>query len=138
MGLSRTKLTAYMGGASRPSRFSYKRKDFIMSVGVIAGNVASINYVQATVDLGSVAANTSEEETFTLTGVKVGDLIIVQKEDLEAGIVLGSARVETADTVTVEVINTTASAVDAASATMNVLVIRPEGDATNLPTGLQI
>lgn len=109
-----------------------------MSVGVIAGNVASINYVQATVDLGSVAANTSEEETFTLTGVKVGDLIIVQKEDLEAGIVLGSARVETADTVTVEVINTTASAVDAASATMNVLVIRPEGDATNLPTGLQI
>ena len=49
-----------------------------MSVGVIAGNVASINYVQATVDLGSVAANTSEEETFTLTGVKVGDLIIVK------------------------------------------------------------
>lgn len=109
-----------------------------MSVGVIAGNIASINFVQATVDLGSVAANTSEEETFTLTGVKVGDFISVQKENLTAGIILGSARVETENTVTVEVINTTASAVDASSATMRVLVIRPEGSLSTLPTGLQV
>lgn len=109
-----------------------------MSSGIIAGNASSINLVAATVDLGSVAANTSEEETFTLTGVKVGDFVSVQKEDLEAGIILGSARVETDDVVTVEVVNTTASPVDAASATMTVLVVRPEGNATNLPTGLSI
>lgn len=108
-----------------------------MSTGIIAGNIASINLVAATVDLGSVAANTSEEETFTLTGVKVGDFISVQSDDLEAGIVLGSARVEANNTVTVEVINTTAGAINAASSTMAVLVIRPEGNATSLPTGLQ-
>lgn len=111
-----------------------------MSTGIIAGNVASINLVKATVNLGSVAANTSEEETFTLTGVKVGDMIIVQKENLEAGIVLGSARVEAADTVTVEVINTTSGAIDAASATMAVLVIRAEGSiatSANLPSGIR-
>lgn len=109
-----------------------------MSIGIVAGNAASINIVQATVDLGSVAANTSEEETFSLPGVKVGDMVIVQKGDIQAGIILGSARVEADDVVTVEVINTTASAVNDASEVMSVLVIRPEGDATNLPTGLQL
>lgn len=107
-----------------------------MSVGIMAGNIASINLVAATVNLGGVAANTSEEETFTLNGVKVGDFISVQSDDLEAGIILGSARVETADTVTVEVINATGSPVNAASSTMSVLVIRPEGVATSLPTGI--
>lgn len=108
-----------------------------MSAGIIAGNIASINLVGATVDLGSVAANTSEEETFSLVGVKIGDYISVQSDDLEAGIILGSARVEANDVVTVEVVNATASPVDAGSSTMSVLVIRPEGNATSLPTGLQ-
>lgn len=109
-----------------------------MSVGVIAGNAASINIVKATVDLGSVAANTSEEETFSLPGVKVGDLILVQKGNLEAGIILGSARVEADDVVTVEVINTTAGAIDDASEVMTVLIIRPELNNGVLPSALQL
>lgn len=104
-----------------------------MTTGIIFGNVQSIGLFNATVDLGSVAANTSEEETFTLTGVKVGDFISVQKENLEAGIILGSARVEANDTVTVEVMNTTSGAINAASATMKVLVVRAE-NVNNLPT----
>ena len=102
--------------------------------GILMGNLIGAGIFKATVDLGSVAANTSEEETFTLKGVKVGDFVVVQKEDLEAGIVLGSARVETADTVTVEVINATGSAVNAASATMNVFVARYEN--ADLPEGV--
>ena len=109
-----------------------------MSVGIISSNILGLKILQATVDLGSVAANTSEEETFTLSGVQVGDFVVVQKEDLEAGIILGSARVEAADTVTVEVINATGSAVDAASATMKVLVARFEGAAADLPTHFNI
>lgn len=106
-----------------------------MSTGIIMGNIKSLRLVNATVNLGSVAANTSEEETFTLTGVKVGDFISVQKEDLEAGIILGSARCETDGTVTVEVINATGSAVDAASATMKVLVARAE-NVNDLPEAI--
>lgn len=98
-----------------------------MSTGIIAGNVAALNVVQVTVDLGSVAANTSEEETFTLNGVKVGDFVAVQKSDLDAGIILGSARVSAADTIAVQVVNTTAGAIDAASETMTVFHARPEG-----------
>lgn len=107
-----------------------------MSTGIIAGNIASINLVAATVDFGSVAANTTEEETFSLPGVKVGDFVSVQHDNLEAGLLVGSARVEAADVVTVEVANVTASPIDAGSSTMSVLVIRAEG--STLPTGLSI
>lgn len=98
-----------------------------MSVGIIAGNAASINVVTATWDIPSVAANTTEEETFTLAGVKSGDLVYVSKADLDAGIMFGSSRVTAANTIGVQIVNATGSAVDAASETVTILVIRPEG-----------
>lgn len=97
-----------------------------MSVGILAGNVASMTVLSVAVDLGSVAANTSEEETATVPGVKVGDVIVCMDSALSAGQVISQARVSAADTVTLQVINTTASAIDAASRTMTFLVIRPE------------
>lgn len=109
-----------------------------MSVGIIAGNAASINLIQATVDLGSVAANTSETETATVRGVKVGDFVIPRKPTLEAGILIGTCWVSAADTVSIQVINTTAGAIDEASETWGFIVIRPEGNASSLPTGLQV
>ena len=98
-----------------------------MSVGIMAGNVASLTVITATVDLGSVAANTSEEETATLLGVKLGDVVLCIDSSLNAGQVIAQARVSAADTVTLQVINTTAGAIDAASKTMTFLVARPEG-----------
>lgn len=97
-----------------------------MSVGIIAGNVASMTIVSVAVDLGSVAANTSEEETAAIPGVKVGDVVVCMDSALSAGQVISQARVSAADTVTLQVINTTASAIDAASRTMTFLVVRPE------------
>ncbi len=97
-----------------------------MSVGIIAGNAFSIHVLTATVDLGSVAANTTEEETTTVTGVRPGDFVAVNKSDLDAGILIGSCRVSAADTVSMQVVNATGSAVDAAAETMTFLVIRPE------------
>lgn len=98
-----------------------------MSVGIMAGNVASLTVITATVDLGSVAANTSEEETATLLGAKLGDVVLCIDSSLNAGQVIAQARVSAANTVTLQVINTTASAIDAASKTMTFLVARPEG-----------
>ena len=96
-----------------------------MSNGIIAGNALGITVLTATVDLGSVAANTSEEETATVTGVKSGDYVAVVKPSLEAGIILGTVRVTADDTVAIQVVNTTAGAIDAASESMTFLVIRP-------------
>ena len=97
-----------------------------MSTGIIQGNVASMTVLTATVDLGSVAANTTEEETATVNGVKSGDFVLVSKPTLEAGIILGTVRVTADNTVAIQVVNSTASAVDAASETMTFLVFRPE------------
>ena len=100
-----------------------------MSVGIIAGNVASLSVINATVDLGSVAANTSEEETATVPGVITGDVVFVSDSALSAGQVVAKARVSAANTVTLQVINTTAAPIDAAARTMTFFVIRPEGQS---------
>ncbi|MDD3183501.1 MAG: hypothetical protein PHD48_11975, partial [Alphaproteobacteria bacterium] len=79
-----------------------------MSVGVTWGNALSVHIVTATVDIGSVAANTSEAETATVPGVKLGDFVAVSKPSVEAGIMFGTCRVTAADTVEITVMNTTA------------------------------
>lgn len=97
--------------------------------GLQFGNIRGMTIVEAAVDLGSVAANTSEEETATVPGVKTGDFVVCMDSALEAGIVVANARVSAANTVTMQVINTTGDAVNAASKTMTFLVVRPEGGA---------
>lgn len=100
-----------------------------MSITTIPGNIGGMMILTATVDLGSVAANTSEEETATVTGVKTGDVVVCIDSSLDAGQVVAQARVSAANTVTLQVINTTGSGIDAASKTMTFLVFRPEGPA---------
>lgn len=97
-----------------------------MSTGIIDGNISSITILDATVDLGSVAANTTEEETATVLGVKTGDYVAVVKSDLDAGLLLGTVRVTADDAVAIQVANVTAAPIDAASETMLFLVLRPE------------
>lgn len=99
-----------------------------MSTGILAGNLFAANVVQVTWDIPSVAANTSEEETFSLPGVKVGDFVHVAKSDLDAGIVFGSSRVSADGTVAVQIVNTTAAPVNAAEETVQVMVLRPAGN----------
>ena len=82
---------------------------------ILTSNIEKFGIATVTVDLGSVATITTEEETFTCVGVKVGDFVAVSKPSLEAGIMLGSARVTADDTIAVQVVNPTAGAVDAAS-----------------------
>ena len=94
--------------------------------GIIAGNAASICVIKATVDIGSVAANTAEAETATVAGVKLGDFVAVSKPSVEAGLMFGSCRATAADTVEITVMNTTASAIDEASEELTFLVVRPE------------
>ena len=79
-----------------------------------------------TIDVASVAAATSAEQTFTLRGVRVGDFVAVSKPSLTAGLAIGSARVSAADTIAIQFINATAGALDPASETYLVNWCRPE------------
>lgn len=97
-----------------------------MSIGILAGNLRSVTIMQATVDLGSVAANTTELEDATLTGVKVGDIVMAVKPTLEAGLAILQCYVDEADSLKITVGNFTASPIDEASETIDFIVFRPE------------
>ncbi len=92
---------------------------------IFTSNIEVFGIYTVTANIGSVAANTSEAETFTLTGAKIGDFVAVSKPSVEAGIMFGSARVSAANTIEVTVMNTTAGAIDEASETLIVFLARP-------------
>jgi len=78
-----------------------------------------------TVDLASVAANTTAEQNITVTGAQVGDTVIVEAASgINAGLGVVNARVASANTVALRMINATGSAIDAASATWYVTLLR--------------
>ena len=78
-----------------------------------------------TVDLGSVAANTTEEETTTVPGLTTDMFVMVNKPSLDAGIGIAGARVSAADTLILTVVNSTAGAVDASSETYKLFWWKP-------------
>jgi len=73
-----------------------------------------------------VAAATSAEQNVTVTGVKVGDVIHVNKPTAQAGLGVVGARVSAADTVSVTFGNFTAATpiTPTASETYSFLVVR--------------
>lgn len=75
----------------------------------------------------AVTANTSEELTVTVSGLKVGDFVKVDKATFQAGLGIVGARVSADNTLAVEFMNNTASSITpTASDTYRVLVCRPE------------
>ena len=72
-----------------------------------------------------VAANTSAEQDLTVTGVKVGDVISVNKPSAQAGLGVVGVRVKSAALVSVTFGNFTALAITpTASETYSFLVVR--------------
>lgn len=57
------------------------------------------------------AANTSAEQTTTVPGLRVGDVVTVNKPTAQAGIGVVNARVSAADTLAITFMNSTASGV---------------------------
>lgn len=85
------------------------------------------------INVASVAANTSAEQDFTVTGLKVGDFVTVSKPSLSAGLVIGNVRVKAADTLSITYGNLTASPIDPAAETYTIKVFRPEKTYTAIP-----
>jgi len=83
-----------------------------------------------TIDLASVAANTSAEQTFTVNGLSTDMFVSVNKSDLDAGIGIVNARVSAANTLALTIMNSTASGVDAASETYKLFWWKPAQTST--------
>ena len=84
-----------------------------------------IHVYEEAVDLPSVAANTSAEVDVTIAGITTDDIVLaVSKPTLEAGIGIVNARVKAADTVSIQVMNCTAAAIDEVSETFTFVIAK--------------
>lgn len=101
-----------------------------MSVGIPSGNALALGVCSITVDLESVDANTTAEQTFTVHGLKTGDVVFVNKPSAEAGLGIVNTRVSEANTLAVTLANVTTAAINEASETWSVFWVRPESGAT--------
>lgn len=87
--------------------------------------------VSRTLTPASVAANTSAEQDFTVLNLKVGDLVHVNKPSLNAGLVVGNARVKAADTLSITFGNLTGSPIVPTAEAYLIKVFRPEKTHTS-------
>ena len=82
--------------------------------------VYGIEFGTVAIDPASLAATTRAATTFTLTGAKTTDIIIVNPpSDLNDDLLFVGAAVTAADTVSIYLYNPTGSAIDQASATFS-------------------
>lgn len=90
--------------------------------------------VSQSINLASVAANTTAEQDYTVPGLRVGDFVAVNKPSASAGLGIVNARVKAANTLSLTLVNATASPIDAAAETYTIFWFRAEkvtGRASN-------
>lgn len=94
--------------------------------GVFTAGELGVQFAQlsSSLNVASVAANTTAEQTFTITGLDTGDLVFVNKPALSAGLGIANARVSAADTLAITFVNATAGAIDPAAETYKIFVFR--------------
>lgn len=97
-----------------------------MTTGITMGNLYGVYIISTTINPASVSAATSAEQTFTVTGLRLNDQVVVTKPTATAGLGIVNARVSAADTLAITFMNATAGAIDAASETYTITVYRPE------------
>ena len=83
-----------------------------------------------TIDVASVAANTTAEQTFTVPGLATNMYVAVSKPSLNAGLGVCNARVSAANTLALTFNNNTAGAIDPAPETYLLFWFRPEKTPT--------
>lgn len=102
------------------------------------GNVQNLLMVAvANTVTSNVNANTTTELSYTVPGLRVGDVVTVIKPSFQAGLTIPSARVSAPNTLTVLFLNNTGSAIARVAETYTVLVARSSCDSqAQLPTGI--
>lgn len=72
----------------------------------------------------SVAANTTAEQTFTVSNLNTNDLVFVNKPSLDAGLGIVNTRVSAANTLAITYINATASPIVPTAETYKIMSVR--------------
>lgn len=82
--------------------------------------------ISQSINVASVAANTTAEQTFTVPGLKLGDFVEVNKPSNSTGLGIVNCRVSAADTLAITYGNFTGSAIDPAAETYLIKWYRAE------------
>lgn len=86
------------------------------------GNVGSVIWHEATLDLGNAVDAATVGSDVTVTGVDLGDMVIGCSLGVDVQDLTLDAQVTAADTVTVTVNNNTGGAIDLASTTVRLMI----------------
>jgi hypothetical protein len=107
------------------------------SADIALGNVQLNTMLQATLSPASVANATAAEQTFSVKGLVVGDIVTVQKPTAQAGLGIVGSRVSAKDVLAVTFINATSATITPTAAEVYLLqVVRRENVGFSLPTAL--
>jgi hypothetical protein len=98
------------------------------------GNIANIMLLQATLTPAAVVSATAPQQTFTVSGLVVGDFVQVMKPTAQAGLGISGARVTAANTLGITFDNPTiADITPTAGETYIILLVRRENQGNGLP-----
>lgn len=106
-----------------------------MTTAIPRGNIAKSFMIAPTLTSAAVATITTAEQTYTVSGLQLGDLIaaVSRPAATPAGVGVVNARVSAADTLALTWVNPTAGSVTPAAAVIRLLVVRPEIGNGTLP-----
>lgn len=104
------------------------------------GNIIGNWILSCTLTPLSIGASTSgPEQTFTVTGLQLGDFVDVNKPTVQPGITLGNARVSAVNTLAIQFVNSSAGTLTPTAAEVyKVGVTRPENLLSNVSVLTQI
>ena len=101
------------------------KKDGQRWLELVHQRLVDIRQVNVIFNPALVAANTTVEQTVTVSGLKVDDIVIsVIKPTLSAGLGVLQGRVSATDTLAIQFINSTASGINAGEETYSVVYIK--------------
>jgi hypothetical protein len=94
---------------------------------IARGNILGHWLLSITISPTSVAPNTTAEQTFTVTGLQLGDFVEMNKPTNQAGLGIVNSRVSAANTLAVAFVNATSATITpTASEIYYCDIVRPE------------
>lgn len=103
------------------------------------GNLSQLGLLQVVVVPVAVAANTTAEQTFTVTGLQLSDIVFVTKPSAQAGLSIATSRVSALNTLAVTYSNSSGFSVTPTAESLSMLVARPQPFIVgNLPVAMPL
>jgi hypothetical protein len=98
----------------------------------VSGNLVTQSVISVTLSPALIVLNTTAEQTFTVNGLRVGDVVSINKPTAQAGLGIVGSRVSAANTLGITFSNNTASSITpTASQVYKVVVSRPDSTITD-------